>query len=195
MGYDKKQATTQHKHSMNNLQCTCCVCVVCPILKKLTYPTSKLMPVPQKIPYDVNFIRSNLIFGFIFSKNRSHISKNKRRLKQDSPRFIKNCYHYIPFKSSSIFSNLESEGFGNFKSTIRPFLSNNINRGIAPTRKAIIDDSSPAIHHWWPLIFPHYNSFSQRCFSVSQERLTNSIFLSLYFSANPFKVGYSCLQG
>ena len=135
MGYDKKQATTRHKHSMNNLQCTCCVCVVCPILKKLTYPTSKLMPVLPKIQYDVNFIRSNLIFGFIFSKNRSHISKNKRRLKQDSPRFIKNCYHYIPFKSSSIFSNLESEGFGNFKSTIRPFLSNTSNRGIAPPRK------------------------------------------------------------
>ena len=142
MGYDKKQATTQHKHSMNNLQCTCCVCVVCSILKKLTYPTSKLMPVPQKIQYDVNLVQNNLIFGFIFSKNRSHISKNKRRLKQDSPRFIKNCYHYIPFKSSSIFSNLESEGFGNFKSTIRPFLSNNINRGIALTRK-----QSSKIHH------------------------------------------------
>ena len=101
------------------------------------------MPVLPKIQYDVNFIRSNLIFGFIFSKNRSHISKNKRRLKQDSPRFIKNCYHYIPFKSSSIFSNLESEGFGNFKSTTRPFLSNNINRGIAPTRKAIIKGKQP----------------------------------------------------
>ena len=37
---------------------------------------------------------------------------------------------YTPFNSLNIFSNCGSEGFGNFKSTTRPFLSNNINRGI-----------------------------------------------------------------